>query len=318
MDLRNLRNFVAVVDAGSLSKAAALLYIAQPALTAQIKKLETEFGAQLLERSHAGVTPTPVGLELYRDARRLLSDAAAMRERIRRSSASPEGSVTVAVPLLLVSLLIGPLLMKLKEAYPRIRTFVHDDLSLMVHKAMVDGRADVGILVDATQLQGLACRPLAEESVFLCGHDRDGSVREALVAGPAGAPVLPFARAAALPLVLQSARFSIRQSVERIAAERGIALNVAHEQDSARVIRSLYLAGAGFTFTPASSAIEHPTSAAGWLRARIVEPEIVRRYQLAVPAGRAADPAVRAVAEMLVGQVRELIGRGAWEARLLC
>ena len=82
--MRTLRYFIAVLEAGSLSRAAGTLYIAQPALTAQIKKLEDELGAQLFERSHVGVTPTPAGLQLYEDARRLLSDAEAMSERIRR------------------------------------------------------------------------------------------------------------------------------------------------------------------------------------------------------------------------------------------
>ena len=312
MDLRSLRYFIAVVDAGSLSRAAASLYVAQPALTAQIKKLETELGAQILERSHVGVTPTPVGLQLYHDARRLLSDAAAMQERIQRSASSPEGSVTIAVPLLLVSLLVGPLLVRLKAAYPRIRVFVLDDMSLMVGKAMVEGRADLGILVDAPQVQGLACRPLGEEAIFLSGPDPDGSVPCQVVDGQ---PTVRFDVAASLPLVLQSPRFAIRQSVERIAAEHGLELNVVHEHDSTRVIRSLYLAGAGFTFTPASSAIEHPTHRPGWLRARIVEPEIVRRYHLAQPLHRTPTPAVQAVEQMLQQQVGELIDSGAWDAR---
>ncbi|MBL8765579.1 MAG: LysR family transcriptional regulator, partial [Phycisphaerae bacterium] len=156
-------------------------------------------GAQLLERSHVGVTPTPVGLQLYQDARRLLADAAAMQERIQHSAAGPEGSVTLAVPLLLVSLLVGPLLVRLKAAYPRIRVYVIDDMSLMVQKAMVEGRADLGILVDAPRVQGLVCRPLAEESLFLTGHDPDGRVPAQTVDGR---PVVRFDAAAALPLVL--------------------------------------------------------------------------------------------------------------------
>ncbi len=313
MDLRSLRYFIAVVDAGSLSKAAASLYVAQPALTAQIKKLEAELDAQLLERSHVGVTLTPVGLQLYQDARRLLADAAAMQERIRRSAASPEGSVTLALPLLLVSLLVGPLLMRLKEAYPRVRVYVLDDMSLMVQKAMVEGRADLGILVDSPRVQGLSCKPLAEESLFLSGHDPEGLVPVEMVDGR---PVVRFDAAAALPLVLQSPRFAIRQSVERIAAERGLSLNVAHEHDSTRVIRSLHVAGAGFTFTPASSVVEHPGALAGWLRARVIEPEIVRRYHLAQPGGRAPTAAAAVVAELLQAQVRELIEAGRWDARL--
>ncbi|MEG2631809.1 MAG: LysR family transcriptional regulator, partial [Comamonas sp.] len=166
MDLRTLRYFIAVLEAGSLSRAAGSLYVAQPALTAQIKKLEAELGARLFDRSHAGVTPTPAGLQLYEDARRLLSDADAVRERIQRLPQGPEGSVTVAAPFLLASLLLGPVLAALKNSHPRIRVFVLDDLSLMVRKAMLDRRADVGILVDTPQLDGLRCTPLASESIF--------------------------------------------------------------------------------------------------------------------------------------------------------
>ena len=86
MDLRSLRYLVAVVEAGSLTRAAGTLYIAQPALTAQIKKLESELETQLFERTHAGVIPTAAGLELYQDARRLLSDAEALKERISRTN----------------------------------------------------------------------------------------------------------------------------------------------------------------------------------------------------------------------------------------
>ena len=104
--------------------------------------------------------------------------------------------------------------------------------------------------------------------------------------------------------------------LSEIAAERGLALNVVHEHDSTRVLRSLHLAGAGFTFSPASSAVEHPTPLEGWLRARIVEPEIVRRYHLAQPLHRGLTPAAAAVAEELRALVRELIDNGTWDARL--
>ncbi len=213
LDLRSLRTFIAVVDAGSLSKAAATLFVAQPALTAQIKKLEGELAAQLLERSHAGVTPTPIGLQLYQDARRLLADAAAIQGRIRHSAVSPEGSTTLAVPLLLVSLLVGPLLIRLKQAYPRVRVHVLDDTSLMVRKAMTDGRADLGLLVDAPAVHGLICQPLAQEPIFLSGRDPE---RRVPLSEVDGRPVVTFETAAALPLVLQSPRYAIRQTVERM------------------------------------------------------------------------------------------------------
>ena len=320
MDLRTLRYFIAVLEAGSLSRAAGSLYIAQPALTAQIKKLEAELGAQLFDRSHAGVTPTPAGMQLYEDARRLLSDADAVRERIQRLPQGPEGSVTVAVPFLIASLLLGPVLAALKASHPRIRVFVLDDLSLAVKKAMLDRRADVGILVDTPQVEGLACRPLAREPIFVCGYDHDGALSAHLrrpARGRNRKPEVAFADAARLPLVLQSRRFSIRQRVEEAAASLGVTLNVAHEHDSARVIRSLYGCGAGYTFTPACALGDSPHGGEGWVVARVVQPALQRSYAIATPAERAPDPVAQVVAEALAEQAARLIREGRWEAELL-
>lgn len=321
IDLRTLRYFIAVLEAGSLSRAAGSLYVAQPALTAQIKKLEAELGTQLLERSHAGVTPTPAGLQLYQDARRLLSDAAALRERIQRLPQGPEGSVTMAVPFLLSSLVMGPLLAQLKMEHPRIRVFVLDDLSQMVKKTMLDRRADIGILVDTPQADGLSCRLLAREALYFCGHDTHGTVRPLLVpplaegdAAAPGRPTIDFADAAAQPLVLQSRRASIRQRVEEAAAAAGTALNIAHEHDSARVIRSLYSCGAGFTITPACALGDTPTPGPDWLVARVVRPELPRSYHLATSADREIDPVMQAVIQVLEQVVRQLVASGRWEA----
>ena len=329
MELRSLRYFIAVLEAGSLSRAAVALYVAQPALTAQIKKLEVELGTQLFERSHAGVTPTAAGLQLYQDARKLLSDAAAMRDRLQRPPEGPEGSVTVAVPFLLSSLLLGPVLARLKRTHPRIRVFVIDDLSLMVRKAMVDRRADIGLLVDTEYLNGLDVKPFVREPMFICGYDPGGEVAAMTLPSPGGKkqgrgkaatsrrPMLPFARAAGLPLVLQSRRFSIRASVEAAANDLGLELNIAHEHDSARVIRSLYLAGAGFTFSPACAMADAPPAGNGWLAARVVQPDLARTYFLAPPSAREPDPATRAVMEVLVDETRALIDAGRWEAEFL-
>lgn len=328
MELRSLRYFIAVLEAGSLSRAAGALYVAQPALTAQIKKLEVELGTQLFERSHIGVTPTAAGLQLYQDARKLLSDASAMRERLQRTPDGPEGSVTVAVPFLLASLLLGPVLARLKQSHPRIRVFVIDDLSLMVRKAMVERRADIGILVDSDAVNGLDVHPFAREAMFVCGYDAEGKVAAMTVPSGSGKsrkrksamvlrPEMPFARAAGLPLVLQSRRFSIRAQVERAASDLGLELNIAHEHDSARVIRSLYLAGAGFTFSPACAMGDAPAAGRQWLVARVVQPDLARTYFLALPSGREPDPATRAVMDALVEQTRHMIASGRWEAEFL-
>jgi DNA-binding transcriptional LysR family regulator len=77
MELRHLRYVVAVADAGSFSRAATQLHVAQPALSRQVRALERELGERLFERTRAGVTVTAAGAALIGHARQLLALAAA-------------------------------------------------------------------------------------------------------------------------------------------------------------------------------------------------------------------------------------------------
>jgi LysR family nitrogen assimilation transcriptional regulator len=68
MQLRHLCYFVKIVDAGSISRAATTIHVAQPALSQQIAELEEQLGLALLQRSARGVRPTKAGEVLYREA----------------------------------------------------------------------------------------------------------------------------------------------------------------------------------------------------------------------------------------------------------
>jgi len=84
MELRHLRYFVAVADAGSLSVAAERLHTSQPSLSRQIRDLEEEVGAQLLTRSARGIDLTPAGRAFLEHARLVLSQVEAATEAARR------------------------------------------------------------------------------------------------------------------------------------------------------------------------------------------------------------------------------------------
>ncbi|ACT06371.1 HTH-type transcriptional regulator CatM [Dickeya dianthicola] len=73
MNLRRLKYFVKIVDIGSLTQAAEMLHIAQPALSQQVATLESEMEKQLLVRSRRGVTPTEAGKILYSHAQTILN-----------------------------------------------------------------------------------------------------------------------------------------------------------------------------------------------------------------------------------------------------
>jgi DNA-binding transcriptional LysR family regulator len=86
LELRQLRYFVAVVEEGSLTRAAGHLRIAQQSLSQQIRILEAQLGAPLLIRSNRGVTPTPVGRVLLREARVVLAQAERASDAVQRAA----------------------------------------------------------------------------------------------------------------------------------------------------------------------------------------------------------------------------------------
>ena len=83
MELRHLRYLVAIAEEGTFTRAAGRLYVAQSALSRQIRDLEEEVGARLLVRSARGVSLTAAGAELLEHARALLAREARARELVR-------------------------------------------------------------------------------------------------------------------------------------------------------------------------------------------------------------------------------------------
>jgi DNA-binding transcriptional LysR family regulator len=83
MELRQLRYFVAIADAGNISRAAKKIFLTQPALSRQIKALEEEIGHCLLERQAHSIRLTPVGELLLRESRELLQHAEQVLDRMR-------------------------------------------------------------------------------------------------------------------------------------------------------------------------------------------------------------------------------------------
>ncbi|UOE43300.1 LysR family transcriptional regulator [Agromyces larvae] len=102
MELRELRYFAAVVEAGSLTAAAARLHMSQPPLSVAIAKLETELGVRLLVRSSRGVEPTSAGRYLLDASTRVLGEVDEIVATIRRSAGGASGTLTLAaVPVLM-------------------------------------------------------------------------------------------------------------------------------------------------------------------------------------------------------------------------
>jgi DNA-binding transcriptional LysR family regulator len=115
MELKQIRYFVAIVDYGSLTKAANQLRLAQPALSLQVSNLEAECGAQLLIRTAKGVIPTEIGKILYRHGRIMLRQLEQAREEMKSGVKTISGLVALGLPTTVTVPLAMPLVRAVRE-----------------------------------------------------------------------------------------------------------------------------------------------------------------------------------------------------------
>ncbi len=120
MEIYQLRTFVTVAQQGHLTQAAELLHLSQPAVTAQIKALEEDFGMPLFERSTGGVTLTRVGQELLPQAQAILTAARDLMNHSRMLKGEMKGKALIGTITTPEMTNIGPWVAALAEKYPLI------------------------------------------------------------------------------------------------------------------------------------------------------------------------------------------------------
>src|ERR1700676_1837572 len=167
MELRHLRYFAAVVEAGSLTVAARKLHTSQPSLSRQIRDLEEEIGAQLLTRRARGIELTPAGRAFFDHARSVLSQVEAAAEAARRV-AHP------AKPCFVMGFLTGhestwmPKAMQiLRDELPNIDVMIYSQYSPQLANALLKGTVDAAFLRRERGLPELAYRVLVKEPLVV-------------------------------------------------------------------------------------------------------------------------------------------------------
>jgi DNA-binding transcriptional LysR family regulator len=127
MELRHLRYFVAVVDAGGVSPAATRLAVSQPALSRQIRDLESELGVSLFDRRVGRLVLTGEGADLLALSRDLLARAASLRERADALRGGEAGIIRVGVAPLTLESLLPPFLAGYRRRYPKVDVRLVED-----------------------------------------------------------------------------------------------------------------------------------------------------------------------------------------------
>lgn len=265
MNLRRLKYFVKIVDVGSLTQAADILHIAQPALSQQLATLEGEVRQQLLLRTKRGVTPTEAGKVLYRHAQLILRQCEQARVDMEAAGQGLSGAVSVGLaPGTAAASLSLPLLRTVRARHPGVLLYLNETYGSTLSELIMNGRMDLAVLYGGrTAVHGLSFLPLLKEQLY--------------VVGPASMPALPeqvpLRMLADLDLYLARPYNVVRKMVDEAFAGIGLAPRVVAEIESASTLTAVIADGLGATILPASMAREVTASCNAW-RCRIVDPVI--------------------------------------------
>lgn len=302
MNLKQLEYFVRVAELGSFSKAARVLGIAQPALSRQVRALETQLRETLLLRDGRGVRMTEAGKRLFEHGVGILQLVARARDDLDASRDEPTGRIVVGLPPSIGRRLALPLIETFKRELPRARLAIVEGLSTHIAEWIATGRVDVGLLHDPEPQPELETTPVLEEPLGLVSPAA-GTARRAKPA-----PV-PLRELGAYPLVVPERSHAIRRRLETQAARAGVRLDTAWEVSAVPAIIDLVAAGHGHAVLTASAIAE--SGQAGKLVFRpIVAPPLVTQLALAVSATRRPTPLVRHLMARLPQLAKQVSGKG--------
>ncbi|MER9362713.1 LysR family transcriptional regulator [Mesorhizobium sp. M0500] len=302
MDIRQLRYFVGVVEAGSFTKAAALLHVAQSALSLHVRQLEESFGTQLLVRDRTGISVTASGTKLLERARTILREIRLTEIELTNTVASPFGEVTIGIPSGAARVLSGPLLESVRNELPRISLKMIEGMTGPLEEWMAAGRFNLAVLYRTAESAG-RMTVLAREEFYL-------------VVPPGEPPFedeIPLADLHAFPLAVPMRNNNVRRSVADVVAQHGCVLDVRFEVDSLSTIINMVMEGKAYSIL-APSAIQREASQGQVRTVKIIDPVITRSVVLAVNPKDEQSPAVSAVRKLIPNVTRTLIESGQWPA----
>jgi LysR family transcriptional regulator, nitrogen assimilation regulatory protein len=240
MQLRHLRYFVKIVDAGSFSRAAATIHVAQPALSQQIAELEEQLGLTLLIRSARGVRPTTAGEVLYREASAILRQVERLPSIVRSSSGDPEGTVSVGMSSTLAATLAGPFIKSCKAALPKVVLKFSVGDSQTVKAGIEAHTLDMAVVFEDELVPIFSRKPLFRQRLYLIGRQPEID----------RAATISFEALAKLPLILPSQGNVTRSVVDRAFATAGKSPNVIAEADLLSSTLAMVQTGIGSAIVP--------------------------------------------------------------------
>jgi DNA-binding transcriptional LysR family regulator len=242
MNLQRLRTFLAVLEHGKFSEAAAALRLRQSTVSFQMKSLETSVGAKLLDRHGGGLRPTPSGRLLRRYAVRIVALADEASASVRAQELGHRGRVTVAASTIPAEYLLPPVLVEFRRQWPKIAVVIEVSDSETALARLLSDDCDLALIGERPRDRRVVARVFAEDDIILVG--------------PTPNPFAPRGRLtwdelAAAPLILRERGSGTRAALSRTARSTGLGVEsdtTTWQIGSNEAIKSCVRGGAGLAF----------------------------------------------------------------------
>ncbi|HEU5023394.1 MAG TPA: LysR family transcriptional regulator [Spirillospora sp.] len=302
MDLKQLKAVVTVAEVGSVTRAAEILHLVQPALTRQIRMLEQELGVPLFERTRQGMHPTEAGTAVVARARRALHELERARVEVQPAPGVVAGAVTVGLLESTLDLLAEPFVAAVAREHPGVEVRLMTAFSGHLQQWLDDGDLDLALLYNLDRPPRLNTHPLVLEDLWAVAPPTEGL---------RGSRPVQMAQVAEHPLVLPADGHALRCLIDRAAAQADVKLHVAVQTNSLPVQKRLVAAGHGWTILPAVAVAED--IARGALSgAPLSDPRVRRSIVLAAQRAATTPPPVKAVAFILIHLIETAVAEGRW------
>jgi DNA-binding transcriptional LysR family regulator len=288
MHLRHLESFVAVADHLNFSRAADELHIAQPAVSQQIRALETELGMDLFDRIGKKVTLTEAGRALLPYARQILTLVNAAENEVRERDQLKRGRASLGAPPTVSIHILPARLMQFKQQWPGLEVTLREAGTQTLLGLIEDGKLDLAVAATDVLPESVESTPFLEETYLLAVSQRHPFLGKR--------QTVKLADLAAEPFILFPEGYKLREVTLRACRAAGFEPRVALDGGAMQSALEFVSAGLGVALVPELAL----TDGNGIHAVRISDQTLKRELGLVWLKGRSLSPAARTLRDFLM------------------
>lgn len=306
MNARQLKHFVAVVEAGNIQKAARSIHLTAPALSISLKNLEDDLGVKLLHKGRNGVQMTYAGEVFLKGANSLLTEMDDLRASLFEAEGSPAGKVRIGIPFGVSNAIAAPLFKIMLEEYPGINLEIEEGVTTSLEHLFDNKLLDLMINYNAENKFDQKCEILYLEHMYLVSpydpalDDVDEVKGEDLSLNP---------------IVASPGTHSLRAMTEQYARGNGIEFDYLLDFKSGHASIKIVEEGLAHTISPWSLIYDHVNTKLVSAQ-KIVEPQMERTAYMVSSLKKTPSAATRITVEAIKRSLVEAVEKDHLRAHL--